>query len=70
MEKTIKVSDPHRTNPESLIPGGSIVETVDDKGLKLSYDKVKNPGAYVARVTRDPSIVQVFVDGKIFWNRK
>lgn len=69
MEKTIKVTDNHRTNPESLIPGGSIVETIDSKGLRLVYDKIKNPSAYVARITKDQSIVQVLVDGQIFWNR-
>ncbi len=69
MEKTIKVSDPHRTNPESLIPGGSIVETVDVQGLRLVYDKIKNPSAYVARITKDPDIIQVLVDGQIFWER-
>jgi hypothetical protein len=69
MEKTIKVTDNHRTNPESLIPGGSVVETIDSKGLRLVYDKIKNPSAYVARITKDLSIVQVLVDGQIFWNR-
>ena len=70
MEKIIRVSDPHRTNPESLVPGGSVVETVDSKGLRLLYDKIKNPSAYVARITRDPDIVQVLVDGEIFWERE
>ena len=69
MEKTIRVTDNHRTNPESLVPGGSIVETIDSKGLRLVYDKIKNPSAYVARITKDLSIVQVLVDGQIFWNR-
>lgn len=68
MEKTIMVTDKHRTNPESLVPGGSIVETIDSKGLRLVYDKIKNPSAYVARITKDPEIVQVLVDGEIFWN--
>jgi hypothetical protein len=69
MEKIIKVTDNHRTNPESLVPGGFVVETVDTKGLRLVYDKIKNPSAYVARITKDQSIVQVLVDGQIFWNR-
>ena len=70
MEKIIRVSDPHRTNPESLVPGGSVVETVDSKGLRLLYDKIKNPSAYVARITKDTTIVQVLVDGEIFWERE
>ena len=69
MEKAIKVADNHRTNPDSLVPGGSIVETIDSKGLRLVYDKIKNPSAYVARITKDTDIVQVLVDGQIFWTR-
>lgn len=69
MENIVKVKDAHRTNPESLIPGGSVVETVDSKGLRLVYDKIKNPSAYVARITKDQEIVKVYVDGNIFWER-
>jgi hypothetical protein len=70
MEKIIKVADDHRTNPKSLIPGGSVVETVSSKGLRLVYDRIKNPDSYVSSITRDPDIVQVLVDGKIFWEKK
>jgi hypothetical protein len=70
MEKVIKVTDNYRTNPDSLIPGGSVVETFDSKGLRLVYDKIKNPSAYVARITKDSDIVRVFVDGQIFWEKE
>ena len=64
-EKIIKVLDNYRTNPESHIPGGSVVETFNDKGLRLVYDKIKNPGAYLKRITKDESIIKVYVDGEL-----
>jgi hypothetical protein len=68
-EKIIKVLDNFRTNPESHIPGGSVVETFNDKGLRLVYDKIKNPGAYIKRITKDVSIIKVYVDGELKFER-
>jgi hypothetical protein len=68
-EKIIKVLDNYRTNPESHIPGGSVVETFNDKGLRLVYDKIKNPGAYLKRITKDESIIKVYVDGELKFER-
>lgn len=68
-EKIIKVLDNYRTNPESHIPGGSVVETFNDKGLRLVYDKIKNPGAYIKRITKDESIIKVYVDGELRFER-
>jgi len=68
-EKIIKVLDNYRTNPESHIPGGSVVETFNDKGLRLVYDKIKNPGAYIKRITKDESIIKVYVDGELEFER-
>ena len=68
-EKIIKVLDNYRTNPESHIPGGSVVETFNDKGLRLVYDKIKNPGAYNKRITKDESIIKVYVDGELKFER-
>jgi hypothetical protein len=68
-EKIIKVLDNYRTNPESHIPGGSVVETFNDKGLRLVYDKIKNPGAYIKRITKDKSIIKVYVDGELKFER-
>jgi len=68
-EKIIKVLDNYRTNPESHIPGGSVVETFNDKGLRLVYDKIKNPGAYIKRITKDESIIKVYVDGELKFER-
>jgi hypothetical protein len=68
-EKIIKVLDNYRTNQESHIPGGSVVETFNDKGLRLVYDKIKNPGAYIKRITKDESIIKVYVDGELKFER-
>lgn len=68
-EKIIKVKDTYRTNPESHIPGGSVVETFNEEGLRLVYDKIKNPGAYISRIIKDPSIVKVYVDGELKYDR-
>jgi hypothetical protein len=68
-EKVIKVGDSYRTNPDSHVPGGSVVETFNDKGKTLVYDKIKNPGAYIAKITKDPSIIRVYVDGELKFDR-
>lgn len=68
-EKVIKVKDSYRTNPESHIPGGSVVETFSDRGIRLVYDKIKNPDAYIRRITKDDSIIKVYVDGELKFDR-
>lgn len=68
-EKVINVNDKYRTNPDSHIPGGSVVETFSNKGIRLVYDKIKNPDAYVRKITRDESIIRVYVDGQLIFDR-
>jgi hypothetical protein len=68
-EKIIKVTDNFRTNPESHIPGGSVVETFNTEGLRLVYDKIKNPSAYISKITKDLSIQKVYVDGELKFER-
>ena len=70
MKDELKVGDKHRKNALSLVPGGSTVKTIDSEGLSLIYDKVKVPDAYVSRIIQDPSIVRVYVDGELFWERE
>lgn len=67
MGKEIKVTDNFRTNPESLVPGGSIVEVHQSDGLILLYDKIKNPKAYISRIVKKQEISKVMVDGKLYW---
>ena len=70
MEKSIQVKDNFRKNPDSLIPGGSTVETINSEGLRLVYDKIKNPSAYIQRIIKDEKIVKIFVDGELFWEKE
>ena len=70
MEKSIQVKDNFRKNPDSLIPGGSTVETISSEGLRLVYDKIKNPSAYIQRIIKDEKIVKIFVDQELVWEKE
>ena len=63
----IKVSDGHRKNGLSLTPGGSTVTVVHSNGKELSYDKIKNPSAYIKRLISDDTITFIYVDGEKVW---
>lgn len=45
----MRVGDNHRTNPLSLKPGGSTVRITFKNGDYRDYDKVKYPGAFIAK---------------------
>jgi hypothetical protein len=45
----IVVEDHYRTNPLSLVPGGSVVIKIEDNNRVYVYDKVKNPEAYIRK---------------------
>lgn len=64
VSKTTIVGDEFRTNPLSLTPGGFNVEVVYATRSKV-YTNVKNPKAYVNRITSDADepIVTILVDG-------
>lgn len=71
MSKLIQVKDNFRKNPDSLIPGGSVVETISSEGLRLVYDKIKNPSAYIQKITKvHEDIIQILVDGEVFWEKE
>jgi hypothetical protein len=66
MEKNkVFVGQEFRTNPQSTIPGGSVVEVHYENRIKV-YDNVKNPKAYIKyiRTNSSENIVQILVDGK------
>lgn len=67
--KDLKVQDQHRTNELSFQPGGSEVKIVYDDGKSLIYDKIKNTGAYIRKATKDPSVVKIYVEGDLKWER-
>lgn len=58
----INVSDKFRKNPLSLVPGGSKVTVEKSNGVKLVYDKIKDPIAYIARLKFVKDIVNVWVN--------
>jgi hypothetical protein len=66
MEKfKVFVGQEFRTNPQSAIPGGSVVEVHFEKRVKV-YDNIKSPKAYVKyiRANSTEEIIQILVDGK------
>lgn len=65
----IKVTDEHRKNGLSLTPGGSTVSVRTIKGHEYVYDKIKNPKAYVTRLSGDASILEIYVDGEKVWSK-
>ena len=68
--KDLKVQDQHRTNELSFQPGGSEVKIVYDDGKSLIYDKIKNTGAYIRKATKDPSVVEIYIEGDLKWERR
>jgi hypothetical protein len=62
--KTTVVGEEFRTNPLSLTPGGSNIEVVYSTRSKI-YTNIKNPKAYVNRITDDvrEPITDILVDG-------
>ena len=67
---SMRVGDEYRTNPLSLIPGGSLVTVVFSDGRMLDYDKVKSPKKYVASIPTRDDIVAVYVNGNQVWTDK
>lgn len=68
--KEIKVQDMYRTNRLSQQPGGKEVTVTMRDGLRLRYDKVKNPVLYIGKLQNKEDIVQIDVDGEMVWNEK
>ena len=63
------VSDVFRTNPKSLIPGGSTVVVENYDGTIKAYDKVKNTTAYINAIIKDLKIKSISVNGELAWKR-
>jgi hypothetical protein len=69
MAKSILVHDKFRTNNLSIQPGGSTVTVEYADGSNRSYNKVKNPTAYINSIIKDETISSVLVDGQPYWAR-
>lgn len=65
MEKSkVFVGQEFRTNTQSTIPGGSVVEVHFETRIKV-YDNIKSPKAYVKYIgsnSKEP-IIKILVDG-------
>jgi intein-encoded DNA endonuclease-like protein len=63
-KKLTVVGDEYRTNPLSLIPGGSEVEVHYQDYVKV-YTNIKNPAAYIRKITTESNdpIIAIYVDG-------
>jgi hypothetical protein len=70
MTKNLIIQDKYRKNPLSLEPGGHDVTVLYADGFSQTYDKVKSPKAFIAKISdgnrRKVKIVGIFVDGKPF----
>ena len=68
MSKHIYVKDKYRKNPLSLEPGGHEVTLTYADGFAHTYNKVKSPKAFIAKVSDNPKrshkIVSITVDGQ------
>ena len=71
---SIRVKDQHRTNPLSLKPGGQEVTIIYENGQSFIYDKVKNPGLYVKRISKTGAehgrMIEILVDVTSVWNSR
>lgn len=64
------VSDEYRTNPMSLVPGGSVVKVTYADGSFRLYDKIKKPYHYIRVITeKDNKIISVEVDNTLAWKK-
>jgi hypothetical protein len=50
------VGDKYRTNPLSLVPGGSSVMVEFKDGTVLVYDNIKSPYAYINTLMKNPDV--------------
>jgi len=68
--KTYIPTDDMRDNPLSKQPGGSVVRVVY-QDHEVVYDKIKNPGAYIRKITMaNSSIVSIYVNEQLTWPKK
>jgi hypothetical protein len=47
-------------------PGGYTVTVLKDNGKTYSYDKVKNPRAYISNMIKH-DVLEIRVDDEVYW---
>jgi hypothetical protein len=65
MAKELIISDEHRTNELSLLPGGSVVKVIQRDGKIYVYDKIKDPARYIARMDTS-KIQEIWVNEELY----
>ena len=65
----LRVTDEHRLHDLSLTPGGSDVTAVMSNGKKLIYDKIKHVKGYCNRLILNYKVMEIYVDGELYWKR-
>ena len=54
--KVLQSLDHNRTNPLSVVPGGSEISVTMSDGVIVNYDKIKNVSAYVKAAKKNPAV--------------
>lgn len=65
----VLVSDEHRLNELSLIPGGVTLTVVHSNGTKRSYDKIKNAQKYIAAILHKADVVEVWHESECLYRK-
>jgi len=64
----LRVAREYRTHPLSLQEGGGEVLVVFEDGIRLEYDNIHNPKAYVRQISKDlihGKVKEIYVDGEL-----
>lgn len=69
MKENYSVKDEYRTNPLSKQEGGDVIEVLQKDGRVLTYDKIKNPNAYIRKMNKE-NLVKIFLNANLVWEQK
>lgn len=65
----IKVKDQYRKNELSLTLGGSEVTAILENGKSIVYDKIKSISRYCNKLKNDHRVIEILVNGEVYWKR-
>ena len=69
MKENYTVKDQYRTNLLSKQEGGDVIEVLQKDGRVLTYDKIKNPDAYIRKMNKE-NLVKIFLNANLVWEQK
>jgi len=70
MKKSLIVDDSFRTNKLSLKPGGYDVTIIYANNKRLTYNKIKDPIAYINKIIKNSNILEILINSKSYWKQK